>query len=232
MIRSGKSRRKKAYTLIELLMASFISLGVTIPIFQTFIYITRSQMTNFNIVDQRRRASIVMQTLMQDIRYNNMGAYNQSFWQKVTGGATTAPKMTLWLLNSTVGERVRWTYDRTTQHWQRRAETINNAGVAVVSRTDDFFIKFGDVYVEEVTGKALVASSVVDNIIGIRVVARVFLTMRPNHTLVQEVDANGDGKYTDDKVGAAPALKLGHTNRGDNPGWQHIYNVTTSFRNV
>lgn len=226
MIHSPKSplaarrRRGAGFTLIEIMFVAGIMLLVTIPISTAFIFVLRVYATAADQALSRTYLDKVMNRLIQDIKNNSSTAYDNASWPRLTGGNSTDAVLRLVLLDSMMGERVTWTYTRSTQRVTRRVDAWDGASM-VQRSTRTYSRRIPD----------LIMSHRIDpegKITGIRVVARIFVTLKPSNTSWKEQDPNNDGSFRNDRVGAS---LFGLTNVGDDPVWQYIVNVDPSFRN-
>jgi type II secretory pathway pseudopilin PulG len=236
MIRFSPRLRTKAFTLTEALVVVGLMSLVTVPVLYTFQFILRTQATAANQSMVRLDTNKAINQLIFDLRNTSRGMYNEIADNKlkVTSGAGT-PNLSyqITILDTVTGQRIRWSYDAVSQQLTRRSEDFSTSATPVISETT-FRTRFADFRLEEtlrddIPTETAGGGTVDETITGIRISGRSFLSLRPYHTTFREVDANNDGDFRNDKVGAE---LFGRDDLGDDPRWQYIFNVQMTFRNT
>ncbi|CAN5303691.1 hypothetical protein BH09SUM1_BH09SUM1_11080 [soil metagenome] len=222
------SKRRQAMTLVEMMFVTAISIMVAVPVLSTMTFVMRTHATAEDQSLQRIRTDKVTDQISMDIRNTSRGTYNSVGWAVLSGTATTDPTMVLSLFDTVLGQRIKWTYTRSTRKLSRETTQYDGATAVVTISTKDYNVKFQDFTMAEVI-QPDPAPATTSQITAIRVVGRTFLTMTPYNTTWQEVDGNGDNDLRDDKIGAA---LFGRTDQNDDPKWQYVFNVETAFRNT
>jgi Tfp pilus assembly protein PilV len=220
---------RSAFTLAETMVTVCLMSIVLIPISATFLFVIRSHATAANQTQVRLQVQTVLEQLSADIRASSKGRYNALAANRVVSNPSTI-KVTL--LDPVDGMKMTWTYNRSTGLLTR--ELAHTVGITTNNYSETFKARFTDFSMTETLRDDTpweIAQGVEDSetITGIRVTGRAFLTLNSTHTAMKEVDGNGDGSYADDFVGNG---LFGRTNEGDDPGWQHIFNIQVSFRNT
>lgn len=227
-IRSRSSRRRVAFTLVEIFVALAILVSVAIPMFATFLFVLRGHATATNQSVIRTSTDKVVNQLTTDIRNTSRGRYNEIVEDRLK---TTGTGYELTLLDSVQGQRIVWVYTNATGRFQRTTTRFNGTATPTVSM-NEYDTIFTDLRMTETLrsdNPTEVGGAATGTITGIRLWGRTMLTLAPYHTTFKEVDGNGDGAYRHDEVGAA---LFDLDDEGDDPRWQYIFNVQPTFRNT
>lgn len=219
------SRRRRALTFIETMVVVGILGLISVPIFATLMWVTRAWATTQDMSLTRINTDLIINQLEQDIRNSTVTAYNSPQWPRLSGTASTAPVMSVTLLDMVHGQRILWTYTRATGRLSRRVTFLSGGAEAV--RQTDYTRIFPDFQLAEVLRNEVGWPA--PRATGIRITGRVFHSLEPNNTIWNEIDGNGDDTYRNDIVGRD---MFGLTFQGDDPKWQHIFNVQVAFRNT
>lgn len=225
---SSFQKRRRGLTLLEVMLASTISAMVAGGILSTFYYGTRAQATAADSNQMRSRSASIIATLAQDIRNTSAGGYNNPSWPKLTASPSTAPVVTLSLIDTTTGMRVVWVYTRATGRLTRAEGPLGGA----LGAAQQYNIRFANFRIEEISRAEWIGDTMAlgtPSVTSIRIVARVVPTLSAPGSIWAENDANGDGDTVDDEIAAG---LFNGTNAGDHPGWSFIYNTEAAFRNT
>lgn len=149
-------RKKKSFTMMELLVSMAIAAPIVATITATLIFAMRAQATYGDQSMIRYSTDAVLQRLAQDIRNTSASSYNSEVWQfpepALQGEELSAPVMTLRLFDSTNGLRITWTFNRTGELENILTRTIvdlnDPLGTAIV--TDYRKLPFTDLTFNEI----------------------------------------------------------------------------------
>jgi len=197
-------------------------------ILATFYYGMRAQATAADANQTRSRASSIIATLAQDVRNTSAGSYNNPAWTKLTANPSTAPVVTLNLIDTTEGLRIRWVYTRATGRLSRAQGPLGGALGAAI----EYPVRFANFRIEEISRAEWIGDTTAlgtPNVTSIRIIARVVPTLSAPGSIWAENDANADGDTVDDEIAAG---LFNGTNSGDSPGWSFIFNTEAAFRNT
>jgi len=233
---SSSALRRRAYSLVEIVIAAAISSSVAIPIMATFIYVAKSIATSSNQAQVRILADSALNRLAQDVRDSSNSAYNRTSaggtpWPPVTGNTNADAEMKLTLLSAADGSVIEWTYARAGNKQLTRTRSWYQ-GAALQTETKGYLIRFENLIftetrlVDALAGGGLGAPAVSS----IRLVGRCFLSIPDHSSYYREIDGNGDGNYQNDIVGR-DLFGLALPSIPDDPKWQYIFNLNVAFRN-
>jgi prepilin-type N-terminal cleavage/methylation domain-containing protein len=221
--------QNKAFSLVEIMVTVSIMAIALLPITATFIFVIRSHATAANQTQIRLKTQMVLEQLSADIRASSKGRYNALAANRVF---TDGNIVRVTLLDPVDGMKMTWTYTKATGLLRR--DLAHTVGIVTNNYSKTYDARFTDFTLTETLRDDTpweITQGVEDNetITGIRVTGRAFLTLQPIHTVMREIDGNGDGSYAEDPVGFG---LFGRTDEGDDPAWQHVFNVQISFRNT
>jgi hypothetical protein len=135
--------------------------------------------------------------------------------------------VTLNLIDTTDGVRIRWVYTRATGLLTRTQGPLGGT----LGTPTAYTVRFANFRIEEISRAEWIGDTMAlgtPNVTSIRIVARVVPTLSAPGSVWAETDANGDGDSVDDEIAAG---LFSGTNEGDSPGWSFLYNTEAAFRN-
>ncbi|MEQ8820108.1 MAG: hypothetical protein RLY93_07660 [Sumerlaeia bacterium] len=231
-LRAQPTNRRRAATLMELLIATSIMLFVTVPMMYSMIFVLRAQATIAAQTRARIEAKIAVNRMVNDIQRTSSELYNAANWtgvETVTDGSDVV--RVLRLFDAIRGERIEWEYNETTENLTRTTfDAVSGSQV----HQHNLIGRFANLEWEEVLFREFDSLEEDDSdltdltVTAITIRARMFPRLQPPHTVYREFDGNGDGDYEDDATGE---LLFGLEDLGDDPGWQYVVNISSGFRN-
>lgn len=227
-------RRRRGMTLVEIIFVSAITLMITVPMTYTLIFVSKTHATAADQSLQRVRTDKIIDQMIMDIRNTSRGTYNSVGWTLLSGTGSTAPKMTLSLFDTVMGQRVTWTYTRKIVGGKvlygklsRQTTAYNGSGSPLI-RTTNYPLQFADFTMTEIV-QPDPPPAITTLYTAIRVRGRVLLDINVANTTWKEKDGDNNKDFRDDKIGAA---LFGRVDKNDDPKWQYIINVEPAFRNT